>query len=679
MSYSNALEQFLKTVPSGTANKKLNYCQKTLNESSNKTDILDEVSEIIKSSDENLVIKFLAGIIHKCPVCGRYFYRRGVKTCSQECSKIEHLRSFKQTCIQKYGADNPLKAKEVRQKVKATNLKKYGVEYISQSKEIKDKVQQTNFIKYGAKNYTQSDNFKIKNCETCLKRYGVENVFQSQEIKNKIERTNLERYGVKHNTQNKDIQDKVKQTFLQKYGASNYFLSSDFKVKSAKKNLERYGVSNPMHSQEIRDKIKSTNLERYGVENYTQTKEFLIKTHKTCLQKYGNEIYQRTNDFKNKSIQSNIKKFGSRNFMLSDARKRKNIKELLKTFDALNVVHLEKINKDFIQKTFIININNVDYFNIEECKKYFQLSYVNCLRIKRCFDIKEPNYVEKSGRSNAEIELFNWIPCANKLSNNRKIIYPLELDMVLPDYKLAIEYDGVYWHSDEYKDKNYHLNKTLECQKHGYQLFHIFDTDDIDIWKSMINNKLKLNTKVHARKCLVKEISYNDAKSFCAQNHLQGSCPSKINLGLFYKEELLEVMTFGKPRYNKHYEYELLRLCTKKYYSVIGGASKLWKYFLTKYSPKSVLSYANRRFSNGSIYETLGFKFKHTTKPNYWYIKDNELLSRVKCQKHKLKKMFDTKQLEVYNDNMTESEIMKSNGYFKIFDCGNLVYEYLNE
>ena len=674
MSYSNVLEQFLKTVPTGTANKKLNFCQKTLKESSNKTDILDEVSKIINSTDENLIIKFLAGIIHKCPVCGKYFYRRGVKTCSQECSKIEHLRTFKQTCIQKYGTDNPLKAKEVRQKVKETNLKKYGVENISQAKEIKEKVQQTNFIKYGAKNYTQSDDFKIKNRETCLKRYGVENVFQSQETKDKIEQTNLAKYGVKHNTQNKDIQDKVHQTFLKRYGSSNYFLSSDFKVKSTKTNLAKYGVLNPMYSQEIRDKIKSTNLARYGVENYTQTKEYLIKTHKTCLQKYGNEVYQRTNDFKNKSIQTNIKKFGSHNFMLSDARKQKNIEELLNDYKALNAEHLEKINKNFIQKTFIININNIDYFNIEECKKYFHVSYVNCLRIKRCFDIKEPNYVENSGRSNAEIELFKWIPCNNKISNDRKIIYPLELDMLLPDYRLAIEYDGVYWHSDEYKPKNYHLNKTIACNNKEIQLFHIFESDDIDIWKSMICNKLNLSNKIYARKCIVQEITNKDAKSFCVQNHLQGVCNSKINLGLFYDNELLEVMTFGKPRFTQKYQYELLRLCTKKYYSVIGGASKLWKYFLTKYSPKSVLSYANRRFSNGSIYETLGFKFINKTKPNYFYVHSSSFVkvSRISAQKHKLKTF-----LKKYDANLSERENMSNNGYLQIFDCGNLVYEFI--
>ena len=412
-------------------------------------------------------------------------------------------------------------------------------------------------------------------------------------------------------------------------------------------NLERYGVENVYQSEKIKNKIKATNLQKCGYEFHLQDPKFIQYSQEVKKKKYGSHIPMYMKGVREKIQNTLLRKYNT------------------VSLSAIHIAHKENLTKNFFMQHFIEN----DEFQYNKAKKYF-----NCERIflnRKIHEFGLEKYMNFQ-KSNTEIELFNWIPCDNKLSNDRKIIYPVELDMILPDYKLAIEYDGVYWHSDEYKDKNYHLNKTLECNNKGIQLFHIFDTDDIDIWKSMINNKLKLNTKVYARKCLVKEISYNDAKSFCAQNHLQGSCPSKINLGLFYNEELLEVMTFGKPRYNKHYEYELLRLCTKKYYSVIGGASKLWKYFLTKYSPKSVLSYANRRFSNGSIYETLGFKFKHTTNPNYWYCKNCEMFSRLKFQKHKLKNI-----LKKYDENLSERENMKINNYYRIFDCGNLVYEYI--
>ncbi len=465
--------------------------------------------------------------------------------------------------------------------------------------------------------------------QTNLSKYGSEYVGQVKQFKDQIKQTNILKYGVEHPAQNQEVQNKIIQTNLEKYGCKSTFQNKNVQQKYKETCLEKYGVENTMQCEEVKSAWKEKFKEKYNVENPSQVAEIQAKKRDAWRKAFLSELYNTS-----------------------------------------GIKHTNDINYDCL-KTFIISDCNQLYFDLMKCCDYYNLNARTINKLKRYFNVIVPNLYK---RSEEERKLFNWIPCDNKLSNNRKIIYPLELDMVLPDYNLAIEYDGVYWHSDEYKDKNYHLNKTLECQKHGYQLFHIFDTDDIDIWKSMINNKLKLNTKVHARKCLVKEISYNDAKSFCAQNHLQGSCPSKINLGLFYKEELLEVMTFGKPRYNKHYEYELLRLCTKKYYSVIGGASKLWKYFLTKYSPKSVLSYANRRFSNGSIYETLGFKFKHTTKPNYWYIKDNELLSRVKCQKHKLKEW-----LPKFDENLSECENMLNNDYARIFDCGNLVYEYSRE
>lgn len=153
---------------------------------------------------------------------------------------------------------------------------------------------------------------------------------------------------------------------------------------------------------------------------------------------------------------------------------------------------------------------------------------------------------------------------------------------------------------------------------------------------------------------------------------MQKSSFSKINLGLFYNDELVEVMTFDESRFNKNYEYELIRLCTLKYCSVIGGASKLFKYFLDNYDPKSIISYANRRFSKGSIYKTLGFEFVENTKPNYFYFKDLKLLSRHNFQKHKLKE-----KLEFFDPSLSENVNMMLNGYRIIYDCGNMKFQWI--
>jgi hypothetical protein len=482
---------------------------------------------------------------------------------------------------------------------------------------------------------SKNTNTCSKNCtlelrkRTNLAKYGSEYVGQVEQFKNKIKHTNLEIYGVEHPAQNQEVQNKTVQTNIERYGCKSTFQNKSVQQKYKETCLKRYGVENTMQYTDFKSAWKEKFKEKYNVENPSQVAEIQAKKKEVLFQDFLNEL--------------------------------RNISY---------IKHFHDINSDYL-KTFVTNECNQVYFDLIKCCDYYNLNARTVNKLKNYFNISIPNLFT---RSEEERKLFNWIPCNNKISNDRKIIYPLELDMVLPDCKLAIEYDGVYWHSDEYKPKNYHLNKTIACNNKGIQLFHIFESDDIDIWKSMINNKLKLNTKVYARKCLVKEIDYALAKSFCAQNHLQGSCPSKINLGLFYNNELLEVMTFGKPRYTQKYQYELLRLCTKKYYSVIGGASKLFKYFKQTYNPNSIISYANRRFSNGSIYETLEFKFKHASDPNYWYVKDGELLSRVKCQKHKLRQW-----LPKFNENMSESENMLNNGYTRIFDCGNLVYEYSRE
>jgi len=191
------------------------------------------------------------------------------------------------------------------------------------------------------------------------------------------------------------------------------------------------------------------------------------------------------------------------------------------------------------------------------------------------------------------------------------------------------------------------------------------------IWISIIEDKLNKNKKVGARKCIIKEVLNKEAKEFIDDNHMQGYSNSSIRIGLYYEEELMSIMTFGKSRFNKNIEYELIRFCTKKGYTIQGGGSKLLKYFERTYKPKSLISYANRRWSTGNFYIKSGFTFSHNTLPNYFYFhpKENILWSRNKFQKHKLKGL-----LETFNPDVTETINMFNNGYRKIYDSGNKVY-----
>ena len=264
------------------------------------------------------------------------------------------------------------------------------------------------------------------------------------------------------------------------------------------------------------------------------------------------------------------------------------------------------------------------------------------------------------------------------LLNDRTVCKPKEIDMLLPEHKLAIEYCGLYWHSELLgKDSNYHINKTINCYRYGYQLITIFSDEFNNKHQLCLDRLLSyVNTanfnRIFARKCYVKEISARHARIFCEKNHLQGyGSGSSIKLGLFYNGELVAVMTFSKPSLAKGHKeakegvWELHRFCSKLNTQVIGGASKLLKYFERNFEWTELFSYADRRWSVGTLYEKLGFTFDKITQPNYWYIKD-QCYNRI--NRFSLRKTSDEPK------DVSEWELRKAQGYNRIWDCGNLKY-----
>ena len=263
------------------------------------------------------------------------------------------------------------------------------------------------------------------------------------------------------------------------------------------------------------------------------------------------------------------------------------------------------------------------------------------------------------------------------IANTRKVIPPKEIDIYIPEHNLAIEYNGIYWHGERNgKGRNYHLNKTRLCEEKGIHLIHIFENEMFEspeIVKSRLSNLLGMSKRIYARNCEIIECGSKEATYFMNNNHIQGAVGSKVRYGLSYDGEVMAMMTFGKPRSKVDSQWELLRYCSKCGTNVVGGASKLLTHFIRKNSPNSILSYCDRRWGTGNLYEALGFIRSGQSNPNYFYFKigENILKSRVKFQKHKLSYI-----LESFDPSLSEWENMKANGYDRIWDCGNLVYKW---
>lgn len=315
----------------------------------------------------------------------------------------------------------------------------------------------------------------------------------------------------------------------------------------------------------------------------------------------------------------------------------------------------QKVSEGWIAKTFAEELG---------CSKNYVVAF---LREK----VGSPLRINRS--SSYEFELAEHIENfgIDVIKNTRKVIPPKELDIYIKNKELAIEVNGIYWHNTDMKeDKYYHANKTNECLKKGIHLLHFFDYEidkKKDLVLSIVDSKLGFNKKIYARKCSIDQIGSKEYMDFCNQHHLQGGVNASIRYGLFYNDQLISVMGFGKSRFNKSYEYELLRFCNKTGYSVVGGASKMFNAFVTNHSPKSVISYCQKRLFTGTVYENLGFVKHKDTPPNYFWVNPKgEVLSRYKTQKHKL------------NTEKSEAEYMRSQGYYQIFDSGQSVFTWSN-
>lgn len=281
-------------------------------------------------------------------------------------------------------------------------------------------------------------------------------------------------------------------------------------------------------------------------------------------------------------------------------------------------------------------------------------------------------------RSFAETEIADFIKKNingnDILINDRSFLKGNELDILIPSMNLAIEYNGLYWHSN--KPKNYHLMKTEACESRGYRLIQIFEDEYIskkDVLFSKLKHILGVDynlPKIYGRKCQIREIEYAQASDFLEKNHIQGKAKSTVYLGAFYNDSLCGVMTFINKKNGK---WELNRFATDITKRAIGVASKIFKYFIKVYDPIEIKSFADRRWTTNlrdNLYTKLGFNFDSTLRPDYKY-QINGVMERL--HKFGFRKKILSKKYGLPMT-MTETEMTESLGAKKIWDCGLLKY-----
>jgi hypothetical protein len=428
----------------------------------------------------------------------------------------------------------------------------------------------------------------------------------------------------------------IENGMMYKYGIKNAMHDPLNIRKLRQTSIDNFGTDWPTQSQIVKDKMKATMIDKYGVENYQQTEEATLKSRAYHFTIMKDRI---------------LNYMGSNNLTM--------ISDLNNLYDNSKTQLKYKCNK--CETEYLKCWNDIQsWWMCRKCNPFSKSSYED--ELCDILDHNNIQYIRNSRMLKSSI-------------TNRM----LELDIFIPSINIAIEFDGLYWHSNEHQlNDNYHLMKTELCEKQGIQLIHIFEDEwcnKKEIVKSRLFNILKIKTDniIYARKCKIKIVDFKDKKKFLINNHMQGNDTSCINLGLYYDNLLVSLMTFSKGNISKGSDsvdgvFELSRFCNIINYRITGSASKLLFHFKKNYKWSQIFSYADRRWSQGKVYHKLEFKLDSITKPNYWYMNRSSTLDRIHRFAYRKSNLTEMKS---YSVDLTEKQIMTKEGFIWIYDCGH--------
>lgn len=435
------------------------------------------------------------------------------------------------------------------------------------------------------------------------------------------------------NEEKDSFNEKRKSTCLELYSDSNYNNPEGSKASK----LAHYGDANFNN----REKAKETCIEKYGVTNSAKSEEVKAKIQDTCLSKYGVSHFSKSDLWKDK---------------VSEKWASKSEEELATILDKRRETCIEKYG--YTSSSAAPEV-------INKCKD-------TCMqRYGVSFFCMSPDCRSASSNNSAPNREFASLLESAHISYEREFAiyrksYDFKIGNVLVEINPAATHNSTWSPFPNCSISNtYHAEKSNIAKEHNYRCIHVWDWDDV----SKIVNLLLPRQKVYARQCSVKEIPIKEANKFLVEYHLQNAVKSDVQIGLYFDDKLVSVMTFGKSRYNKKYQYELLRYASS--YNVTGGANKLFAYFVRTYSPESIISYCDYSKFSGNTYEKLGFAYKSVSIGKHWYnirygkhITDNLLRQRGFDQ------LFNTS----YGKGTSNSELMLENGFVEIYDAGQATY-----
>lgn len=640
-----------------------------------------------------------------CVNCGKrlditkIYFRGGFvpKTCSKVCADIVGAKALKDNCLKKYGVTNPMYVKEFSDKAfikshpdldismrKAMEIRKCQIcgkeftvyrtdpkkccsvtcasklreQHVSEHIRLCKLCGKPFAPKFGKSLYCDGPHYR--DCIICGKSFelkSLDSVTQtcSMECQGKLSRqTNLRKYGVEVGSQSQQAKDKLRDVY---YKNNPDQIKQDVSKDKSKicilcgkpfiPTANAQKVCNDVHYRNCEVCGKSFVITKPSDSQRCCSKECTVKKRQnTITERFGVPNALQNPELLEKAQQTTFTHYGVKHAMQSD-------------------VIADKVSKIFLDKYGVPTPFLMTDFN-EKAKRTTVEKYGK--------EYVVPLTISKTNKSiAAEIETITGYKC--ELDQIKLDRYSYDIHII--DTNILIEIDPTYthnvignhWHHSGISS-DYHLSKTNTATSNGYRCIHIFDWDDL----SKVIHLIAPKKTLYARKCEIRSVSSKVANAFEQDNHLQNSCRGQtVRLGLYYEDDLVQVMTFGKPRYNKSYAWELLRLCTRSDLQIVGGAERLFAHFIKEYSPESIISYCDLSKFTGEVYLRLGFTLHNITKPNKVWSKRKHAITNNLLVARGYDQLFGTS----YGKGTSNEQLMLDNGWYPVYDCGQAVYVWM--